>query len=172
MAICKCCGQTIKVKKAKVEAIADPAPHPTKEGFWIYPNGRYASFFISGKEMSKDKERRRKRAIAYDTQGRTERLRGLNGWKDWYTLYQEYLPESVRLYAITKSPKPECPNCPENYSYGEFRASAVYREYQKELEDHRARVSEAKDRMVAIQRIVFGDSRKPEAPEKTHDDAY
>ena len=109
MAICKCCGQTIKVKKAKVEAIADPVPHPTKEGFWLYPDGRYARFFISGKEMSKDKERRRKRAIAYDTQGRTERLQALAGWKDWFTLYQAYLPESVKLDAITKSPKPECP---------------------------------------------------------------
>lgn len=170
MSICKCCGQTIKVKKVKAEAIADPAPHPTKEGFWIYPNGQHASFFISGKELLKDKERRRKRAIAYDTQGRTERLQASPNYVNWYERYKEMLPRSMALDAIIKSEAPLPPECPENYSYGEFYASSAWREYQKEQAEHLEAVHQVKQDLIAIQRVVFGDSRAPEALEKQHDD--
>jgi hypothetical protein len=46
------------------------------------------------------------------------------------------------------------------------------REYKQANGEHFDTVHQAEQDLIALKRVVFGDSRAPEAPEKQHDDFY
>jgi hypothetical protein len=109
-------------------------------------------------------------SVAMGAGVRNERLQALPNYINWYERYKEMLPRSMALEAIIKTDAPLPPDCPDNYSYGEFHASATWREYKKEQSEHFDTVHQAEQDLIALKRVVFGDSRAPEALEKQHDD--